>query len=52
MGGLGLHDQLVLDLAQIEFKIVAHKLLPTVLEVKEDVLPDILLSISSFSSGC
>ena len=50
--GLGLHDELVFDLAEVKLKIVAYQLLPTVLEIEEDVLPDILLSISCFSCGC
>lgn len=42
-GGGGLHNQLVLNLAQVQLEVVPHELLPPVLEVKEDVLPDVFL---------
>ena len=37
----GLDDELVLNLAKIELEVIAYKLLPAVLEVKEDVLSHI-----------
>lgn len=38
-----MHDQLVLNLAEIELEIVSNELLPAVFEVKENVLANVLL---------
>ena len=38
-----MHDQLVLNLAEIKLEIVSDELLPAVFEVKENVLADVLL---------
>ena len=38
-----MHDELVFDLAQVKLEVVSHELLPSVLEVEEDVLANVLL---------
>ena len=38
-----MHDQFVLDLSEVKLEVVTDQLLPTVFEVKEYVLADVLL---------